>query len=62
MTSDPVIKDFDVVEHIRLGQVTGFVDPFADPFFFQAAEEGFRHRIDAPMSRNSIHCPKVSHD
>ncbi len=27
MTSDTVIKHFDVVEHIRRGQVTGFVDP-----------------------------------
>ncbi len=54
MTSDPVIKHLDVVEHIRLGQVTGFVDPFADPFFFQAAEEGFRHRI-IPAIASSTH-------
>ena len=27
MTSDSVVKHFDVVDHIRLGQVAGFVDP-----------------------------------
>ena len=35
MTSDPVIKHFDVVEHIRLSQVTGFVDPLPDTLLFQ---------------------------
>tara|TARA_Y100001001_G_C7898255_1_gene270684 strand:- start:44 stop:388 length:345 start_codon:yes stop_codon:yes gene_type:complete len=50
VTSDPVIKHFDVVEHIRLSQVTGFVDPFANAFLFQAAEEGFRHRVIPAIS------------
>ncbi len=45
VTSDPVIKHFDVVEHIGLGQVTGFVDPFPDPLLFQAAEKRFSHRV-----------------
>lgn len=35
MASNPVIEHFDVVEHIRLGQVAGFVDPLSDAFLFQ---------------------------
>ena len=45
MASNSVIEHFDVVEHIRLGQVTGFVDPFLDPLLFQAAEERLSNRI-----------------
>lgn len=45
MTSNAVIEHFDVVEHIGLGQVTGFVDPLSDPFLFQTAEEGLGYRI-----------------
>lgn len=54
MTSDPVIKHFDVVEHIGLSQVTGFVDPFADAFLFQTAEEGF-HDCIIPAITSSAH-------
>lgn len=33
----PIAEDFDVVEDIGPGQISGFVDPFADAFVFQAA-------------------------
>lgn len=39
MASNPVIEHFDVVEHIRLGQVAGFVDPLSDAFLFQTTEK-----------------------
>lgn len=39
VTTGTVVEHFDVVEHIGSGEVAGFVDPFADAFLFQAAEE-----------------------
>ena len=41
----PVVERFDVIEHIRPGQITGFVDAFLDALFLQTAEEAFCHRI-----------------
>lgn len=34
MASLSIVKDFDVIEDIRPGQVTSFVDPLSDSFFF----------------------------
>jgi len=51
VSSRSIIKDLDVIEDIGTGELTGFVDTFADSFLFQATEEGFGHCIDAPMSR-----------
>ena len=45
MTSHAIIENFDIVEHIRFGQVTGFVNPFPNPLLLQAAEERFRYRV-----------------
>ena len=41
MTSFSIVEDFDVIEDICTGKIAGFVDAFPDPFFLQAAEEGF---------------------
>lgn len=45
-----IVKDFDVVEDIRPGQISGFLDAFADAFLFQAAKERFRHGVIPPIS------------
>ena len=45
MASRSVIEDLDVIEDIGTGELTGFVDAFADSFLFQATEEGFGYRI-----------------
>lgn len=39
MTSYTVIERFNVVEHILLGQVAGFVGPLSDAFLFQTTEK-----------------------
>lgn len=52
VSATPIVEDLDVIENISAGKISCFVDAFADTFFFQAAEEGFGHCIDAPMSRN----------
>ena len=46
MATTAIVKNLDVVKDIRTGKVTGLVDAFADTLFLQAAEEGFRHRVD----------------
>jgi hypothetical protein len=38
-----IVKRLDVIEDIRLGEVTGFVDGFIDSFFLQATEEASCH-------------------
>lgn len=40
-----IVKDFDVVEDISSGQISGFVDTFADAFFFQTAKKRFGHGV-----------------
>lgn len=40
VTAGTVVEDLDVVENISPGQLPGLVDTLADPFLFQAAEEG----------------------
>jgi len=45
MPTGPIVKRLDVVKDIRLGQVTGFVDPLLDAFLLQTAEEGLGYRI-----------------
>lgn len=50
MAPGAIVKDFDVIEDVGTSQITGFVDALADTLFFQAAEEGLGHSVDAPMS------------
>src|SRR3954467_15386712 len=45
MTAGSVVEHFDVVEDIGPGEIPGFVNPSADAFFFQAAEERLRDGI-----------------
>ena len=45
VTTCSVIEHFNVIEHIGPGHIPGFVYPFADAFFFQAAEKGLGHGI-----------------
>ncbi len=52
MAPSSIVEDLDVIEHIRPGEVSGFIDSLLDPFLFQTAEEGLCHRVDAPMSRH----------
>lgn len=40
-----IVEHFDVVEDIRFGQITCFVDSLFDPFFLQAVEERFGDRV-----------------
>ena len=40
-----IIEHLDVIEDLGAGNVARCIDPFFDPFFLQAAEEGFRHRV-----------------
>ncbi len=40
-----VMKDFNVIEDIRPGQIPGFVYSLPDAFFFKRAEERFGHRF-----------------
>ena len=58
-----IIKDFDVIEDIGSSQITGFIDPFSDSFFFQATEEGFSNRI-IPTVTSPAHaggCSYINH-
>jgi hypothetical protein len=50
VTTRSVVKRFNVIEHISSGYVSGFVDPFADVFFFQTAEKRLRHGIVSAVS------------
>ncbi len=54
-----IVEDLDVVEDIDTGQVTGFVDAFADAFLFQTAEEGLGHSV-APTISSSAHAGRQS--
>lgn len=45
VTTCSVLKHFNVIEHIGLGHVAGFVDPFAEAFLLQAAEKRHGHGI-----------------
>ena len=38
VTAGPVVERFNIVEHIGPDDIPGFVDAFADAFFFQIAE------------------------
>ena len=40
MPSGSVVKRFNVIEDIFLGQITRFVDAFFDSFFFKTAKKG----------------------
>ena len=51
VAASSIVEDLDVVEHIGARELAGLVDPFANAFLLQAAEEGFGDRVDAPMSR-----------
>lgn len=46
-----VVKHFDVIEYISPGQVSGFVDPFTDEFFFQAAEKDSATALSQQLPR-----------
>lgn len=54
MASYSIVEDLDIIEHIRSGKVSGFIDPLLDALLFQAAEEGFCHGI-IPTITASIH-------
>ena len=45
-----IVKQLDVVSDIRPCDLPVLVDPLLDSFLLQAAEEGFRDGVDAPMS------------
>jgi hypothetical protein len=40
-----IVEDLDVVEDVRTGQLTSFVDTFADALQLQVAEDGFCDRV-----------------
>ena len=40
-----IIEHLDVIEDIRAGQITCFVDTILDPLLFQATEEGLCYRV-----------------
>ena len=40
-----IVEHLDVIMDIGMGDVARFIDSLLDPFFLQAAEEGFRHRV-----------------
>ncbi len=50
MAPGSIVKNFDVIEDIGLGQISGFVDAFADAFLFQATEKGFGDGIVPTIS------------
>lgn len=37
VSSNAIVKGFDVIEHIGPGEISRFVDAFADTLFLQAA-------------------------
>lgn len=39
VTTGFIVKDFDVVEDVGPGEISGFIDPLANPFFLQAAKK-----------------------
>lgn len=51
VTAGSVVEHLNVIEDVGPGQFPGFVDAFADPFFFQAAEERFRYGVVPAMPR-----------
>lgn len=45
MASYSIVEDLDIIEHIRSGKISDFIDPLLDALLFQAAEERFCHGI-----------------
>lgn len=45
MVPGPIIEDLNVIKDIGPGQITGILDTFSDPFFFQRTDERFSHSI-----------------
>ncbi len=41
----PVVEHFNVIEDIRPGQISSFIDAFSDTLFFQRTEERFGYGI-----------------
>jgi hypothetical protein len=56
MATGSIIKNFDVVKDISASQFSGFIDAFANPFFFQAAKEGFCNGIECPNNFRDGSC------
>ena len=50
VSAAPIVEDLDVIENIGTGEISCFVDAFADAFFFQTAEEGFGYRVIPAIS------------
>ena len=50
MAPGSIVKDFDVVEDIGPGQIPSFIDPFADTFLFQTAEERLGYSVIPTIS------------
>jgi len=62
MTAGTIVEDLDVVEHVGASELAGLVDAVADAFLFQAAEERFSDRVDAPMSSRTRRFCQVCED
>jgi len=45
VSTNPIVEDLDIVEHVRPGLLARPIDPSSDPFHLQTAEEGFRYGI-----------------
>ena len=50
MAASSVVKLFNVIEDIFLGQITRFVDAFFDTFFFQTAKKGLGYSVVPTVS------------
>ena len=49
-----IVEHLDVIEDIRFGHITSFIDPFLDVLLLQAAEEGFGYSV-VPAITPSTH-------
>lgn len=54
MPSGSVVKGFNVIEDIFLGQITRFVDAFFDSLLFQTAKKRFGNSV-VPAVSTSTH-------
>lgn len=53
MTTGFIVKDFDVIEHVGTGKISGFIDPLTNSFLFQATKKGFSNSIISTVASST---------